>query len=111
MYALIPVVLIAILASIVIWRYVVHPVFLSPLASIPAAHPLAHITSLWIQLQRFRGVEYQCVTDAFSTKGPYIRLGPYEVVVNDIDAVRAGWGVGSANFDKHASYKFFGTHG
>ncbi|RYP90234.1 hypothetical protein DL770_003655 [Monosporascus sp. CRB-9-2] len=112
MYALIAGVTVAIIvATLIVCKHFVYPVFLSPLASLPAAHPLAHITSLWIQWQRFRGSEFQCIAAAFASKGPYVRLGPRELAVNDIDAVGSAWGAGSANFDKHPSYLFFMTHG
>lgn len=103
-------VLAAVLAAL-FWRCIIYPVLLSPLAAVPAAHPLAHVTSLWINWQRFRGVEFDKVTAALAAKGPYVRLGPRELVVNDIDAVHGAWGVGPANFDKHSSYRFFMTHG
>jgi hypothetical protein len=110
MYALVAVATCGVLVFLV-YRLVVYPVLLSPLASLPAAHPLAHVTSLWIQWQRFLGSEFQRVTAAFALKGPYVRLGPHEIAVNDVDAVKDAWGFGAANFDKHSSYRFFRTHG
>ncbi|KAF4880085.1 Tryprostatin B 6-hydroxylase [Colletotrichum siamense] len=111
MHSLVAAALIFILVPVLIWHFIVYPLFWSPLASIPAAHPLCHITSLWIHWKRLRGQEYECVSEAFLSKGPYVRLGPREVAVNDIEAVRNGWGVGSSSFDKHHSYTYFGTHG
>lgn len=111
MHSLVAAALIFILVPVLIWHFIVYPLFWSPLASIPAAHPLCHITSLWIHWKRLRGQEYECVSEAFLSKGPYVRLGPREVAVNDIEAVRNGWGVGSSSFDKHHSYTYFRTHG
>lgn len=111
MYSFIFASFLAVVVVIFVWKHVLYPALFSPLASVPAAHPLVHITSLWIQWQRFRGVEHECITEAFLKKGSYVRLGPQELAVNDIDAVRNGWGVREANFDKHSSYRFFMTHG
>ncbi|KAK6067506.1 cytochrome p450 [Seiridium cupressi] len=85
--------------------------FWSPFVSIPAAHPLANFTSLWIEWQRFQGTDFQSISKAFANKGPYVRLGPRELAVNDIEAVGCIWGVGVADFDKHPSYNYWKTLG
>lgn len=110
MHTLVAAAIVFIIAPVLVWHFIIYPLFWSPLASIPAAHPLCHITPLWIHWRRLRGQEYECVTKAFLSKGPYVRLGPREIAVNDIEAVRCGWGVGSSSFDKHHSYTYFRTH-
>jgi len=102
---------IAIVATALIWRYIVYPLFLSPLASIPAAHPLARFTSLWIEWQRLHGNDFQSISRAFATKGPYVQLAPRELAINDIEAVNCVWGIGAADFDKHPSYEYWATQG
>jgi hypothetical protein len=52
---------VSVVVATLVCNYVVYLVFQFPLASIPAVHPLAHITSLWIQWQRFHGTEYECI--------------------------------------------------
>ncbi|KAI0855913.1 cytochrome P450 [Xylaria cubensis] len=104
-------VILVIAVSALLWKCIVYPFFFSPLASIPAAHPLAHFTSLWIQWQRLHGKDFQSVSKAFETHGPYVRLGPRELALNDIEAVRCVWGVGAADFDKHPSYTYWAMQG
>ncbi|KAL5396666.1 hypothetical protein PMIN03_012949 [Paraphaeosphaeria minitans] len=54
----------------------------NPLRKIPAAHPLAHFTSLWINHVRWRSVENATLQRAHRELGPVVRLGPNEVSVN-----------------------------
>ncbi|UNI23078.1 Unspecific monooxygenase [Purpureocillium takamizusanense] len=100
-----------IVASAVLIRFIIYPIFLSPLSKVPAAHPLACVTPLWIQWRRWRGTEFECIAGAFARKGPYVRLAPNEIAVNAIEAVQNVYGVGSNNFDKHPSYDYFVTQG
>ena len=88
-----------------------YPLFLSPLASVPVAHPLARFTSLWIEWQRLRGKDFQSISTAFATKGPYVQLAPRELAINDIEAVNCVWGIGTADLDKHPSYGYWATQG
>ncbi|KAJ4147812.1 hypothetical protein LMH87_002315 [Akanthomyces muscarius] len=94
-----------------IWKFLIHPVYLCPLASVPAAHPLANVTPLWILWQRFRRREFEIVTAALKKFGPYVRLGPAELAMNSKSDMNDVYGVGRRNFDKHASYDAFITHG
>jgi hypothetical protein len=59
----------------------------NPLRRIPAAHPLAHFTSLWIHWIRWRGIENATLKAAHAKHGPIICLGPDEISVN---CVRGG---------------------
>lgn len=99
------------ISAALIWKILIYPVCLSPLASIPAAHPLANVTPLWILWQRFRGREFEIVTSALKKFGPYVRLGPAELAMNSKSDMNDVYGVGRHNFDKHASYDAFITHG
>ncbi|KAJ3494290.1 hypothetical protein NLG97_g4177 [Lecanicillium saksenae] len=92
-------------------RFILYPIYFSPLSNIPIINPLAAVTSLWIQWHRWRGTEFQLITRGFATKGPYLRVGPNEIILNDIEAVQNVYGVGSNNFDKHPSYDYFITQG
>jgi hypothetical protein len=96
---------------LVLYKLIIHPVFLSPLASLPAAHPLCHVTSLWMQWQRYNGREFAVVAAAFAHKGDYVRLGPREMAVNSVEGVQCAYGVGANNFDRHESYLYFVNHG
>lgn len=94
-----------------IWRFIVYPLFLSPLASVPAASPIARFSTLWIEWQRLRGTDFQAISKAFATRGPYILVSPREIALNDIDAVNCVWGTGATDFDKHPSYNYWVTQG
>ena len=111
MYSLLAGISISIVATALIWKHIVYPLFLSPFASVPVAHPLARFTSLWIEWQRLRGNDFQSISTAFVTKGPYVRLAPRELAINDIEAVNCVWGIGAADLDKHPSYEYWATHG
>ncbi|KAL7775080.1 hypothetical protein CFE70_005996 [Pyrenophora teres f. teres 0-1] len=54
----------------------------NPLRKVPAAHPLAHFTSLWIHAVRWRGVENTTLKAAHDRLGPIVCLGPREISVN-----------------------------
>jgi hypothetical protein len=54
----------------------------NPLRAIPAAHPLAHVTSLWINYVRWQSIENATLKRAHERHGPVVCLGPNEVSVN-----------------------------
>lgn len=99
------------IVAALIWHILVYPLFISPLASVPVAHPLARFTSLWIQWQRFRGRDFEVTTAALQKYGPYVRLGPNELAMQSKEDMNHVYGVGKHNFDKHPSYDAFITHG
>ena len=101
--------LLHVLLALIAYRFIIYPVYLSPLAKIPNAHFLSPLTSLWIHWRRFRGQEIQTVDEAFQQKGPVVRLGPNELSVNMIDGgIRTIHGGG---FEKTEWYDFFMNHG
>ena len=54
----------------------------NPLHRLPAAHPLAPYTSLWIAYARWRGREDAVLRAAHAACGPVVCVGPREVSVN-----------------------------
>ena len=54
----------------------------NPVRKIPAAHPLAPFTSLWISSIRWRKIENATLKAAHDRLGPVICLGPEEISVN-----------------------------
>ncbi|XPS69800.1 Unspecific monooxygenase [Ascochyta lentis] len=111
MYEALVAVLIGVTLAATTWKCVIYPLFLSPLAAIPAASPIARFSTLWIEWQRLRGNDFQSISAAFATKGSYVLVSPRELALNDIDAVHSVWGTGSADFDKHPSYEYWATQG
>ncbi|KMU80269.1 hypothetical protein CISG_08375 [Coccidioides immitis RMSCC 3703] len=98
--------------AFVIYKKILYPLFFSPLAKIPSAHPLASVSSLWIQWKRLTNKEFDAVVSGFRQKGPYIRLAPKEVAVNTMECgVKNIYGIGNDNFDKAPWYNFFQNHG
>ncbi|KAM3079626.1 hypothetical protein ACMFMG_006038 [Clarireedia jacksonii] len=88
-----------VLLVVVVLKVIVYPLLFSPLAKVPAAH----FTSAWIQFQRCRNKEFQCIEAAFKAKGPYVRLGPNEIAINSKEGFQSIYGVGSKNYDRHKS--------
>lgn len=101
----------AVVAAILAWKLLLHPVFLSPLSRVPAAHPLASFSTIWIQWHRWRGSDFDAVAAAFERKGPYVRVGPGEIATNSKDGFECVYGVGKRNLDKYKTYDYFMTHG
>lgn len=68
-----------------IYRYVIHPALLSPLAKIPNAHWSAPISRLWILNKRRVEQDTPTVHLAHQRLGPIIRIAPNEVSVNSVE--------------------------
>ena len=97
---------------VLLYRYICYPVLISPLSSIPCAHPLAAITPLWMDWKRLTGREVTTTFEAFKNHGPYVRLGPSEIAVNTITGgITNAHGHGPQNFNKTSWYDFFINYG
>lgn len=72
----------AILFPFLLLTHVLIAYFRNPLRKIPAAHPLAHFTSLWIHSVRWRAIENATLKAAHGRLGPIVCLGPNEISVN-----------------------------
>ncbi|KAK3111851.1 hypothetical protein LTR53_012483 [Teratosphaeriaceae sp. CCFEE 6253] len=82
---IIPTLAIAFLALLAIYRFIVYPVFLSPLSRIPSAHWSAPISRLWILYYRNREEETPTVHAAHQRLGPIVRIAPNDISVNSVD--------------------------
>ncbi|ORY08531.1 cytochrome P450 [Clohesyomyces aquaticus] len=85
----------------------------NPLRQVPAAHPLAPFTSLWILYIRFHALENQTLRAAHERLGPIICLSPHEVSVNCVkggirDVYAGGMEKGNGRFNW---YSFFTNYG
>lgn len=78
----IPALAVAVLVLLVIYRFIIQPAFLSPLAKIPAANWTAHFSSLWINWIRLTNTENRTIYELHRDKGPIVRTGPNELSVN-----------------------------
>ncbi|KAJ9615323.1 hypothetical protein H2200_001398 [Cladophialophora chaetospira] len=66
-----------------VFKFIVQPAFLSPLAKIPAGHWSAHFSPLWILYIRWTNQENATILRLHQEKGKILRLGPSELSVND----------------------------
>ncbi|CAD6503788.1 BgTH12-05533 [Blumeria graminis f. sp. triticale] len=98
----------AILILIVLYKFIIYPLFLCPLSKIPRAHWSSSISPIWILWIRYRNWENQNVHRAHQNLGSIVRLGPYELSVNSIEAMRT---VYSGGFEKGDWYSSFDNYG
>ncbi|OOG00887.1 hypothetical protein ASPCADRAFT_159267 [Aspergillus carbonarius ITEM 5010] len=91
----------SLLLLILLYKYLLHPYFLSPLSSIPNAHPTSPITSKWITTQRTNTQEVHAIYTAHRQSGPIIRLAPNELSINSLAGLRT---IYTGAFEKHSFY-------
>ncbi|KAI0602017.1 cytochrome P450 3A12 [Biscogniauxia sp. FL1348] len=93
---------------LLVYRYILHPAFVSPLRRIPAAHWSCSVSPAWILWARFRGKENRTLYTAHRQHGPIVRIGPHELSINNIEGVKT---VYQGGFDKHQWYSVFDNYG
>lgn len=100
----------ALILSVLVYDYILYPIFFSPLSKIPNAHITAPISPLWIVWKRFRGWNNRTIHDAHQRLGPIVRLGPSEISINCVEGgIKTVYGGG---FEKHEWYpRVFGALG
>ena len=89
------------LLSLLLYKYVLHPLFFSPLSKIPNAHFSASLLPLWIRSKRQTGSGVSTLLALHEKHGPVVRLAPNEISVNSPDALRT---VYTGGFEKHRWY-------
>lgn len=81
----------------------------NPLRKIPAAHPLAPFTSLWISSIRWRKIENATLKAAHDRLGPIVCLGPEEISVNCVKGgIRDVYAGGFEKRDAVSGYNWYG---
>ncbi|KAJ4989463.1 cytochrome P450 [Stagonosporopsis vannaccii] len=81
----------------------------NPVRKIPAAHPLAPFTSLWISWIRWRRIENATLKEAHDRLGPIVCLGPQEISVNCIKGgIRDVYAGGFEKRDAKSGYNWYG---
>lgn len=96
---------VAAICIVAVYQWVIHPLFVSPLARIPAVHPLAKLSSLYMLWVRYWDYENATVFAAHQSHGEVVRLGPSELSVNCVeDGVKTVYG---KNFDRHYFYNVY----
>ncbi|KAI0183491.1 cytochrome P450 [Xylaria flabelliformis] len=97
-----------IVASLISYRYLLYPAFFSPLAKIPTPHWTCSISDAWILYARFCSLENRTLQVAHKKCGPIVRVGPRELSVNSVEAVKT---IYQGGFDKHYWYSVFDNFG
>ncbi|KAF9876041.1 cytochrome p450 [Colletotrichum karsti] len=80
-----------VVGSVTLWlvyHFILYPVFISPLAKIPAPHWSCHVSPLWILLARKNNFQNRSLHRAHLELGPVVRIGPNEISVDGYDALR-----------------------
>lgn len=90
------------------YHLVIYPALISPLARLPNAHWSAPFSPAWILYQRLRKRENASLQKAHSSLGPFVRVGPNDVSVNDLDAVRT---IYQGGWEKPGWYGVFDNYG
>lgn len=104
------VVAVFLLSLLAAYRYLVHPIFISPLHKIPPAHWSAPISRFWILYTRRRRNENATIYALHQRLGPLVRLGPSEISVNCVDGgIRTVYGGSYEKGDWYAVYKNYGA--
>lgn len=99
----------AVLCILFLYRCLVYPYWLSPLAKIPSAHWTSPFIPWWILWKRYRQQELPAASEAHQRLGPVVRLGPKDLSVSCYDGgIRTIYGGG---FDKPAYFDVFNYYG
>ncbi|MCJ1420522.1 hypothetical protein MMC32_006879 [Xylographa parallela] len=85
-----------------LYRFVVYPAFLSPLAKVPSPNCFASFSPAWILFRRWQGKENRSIFAAHQKCGPIVRLGPNELSVNSIEGLRT---VYKGGFERHVWFE------
>ncbi|KAI8960456.1 cytochrome P450 [Daldinia sp. FL1419] len=96
------------LTAILIYKYVLYPAVFSPLSIIPTPHWSCSLSPAWILWARFNSRENRTLHAAHKQHGPVVRVGPNELSVDSVDAVKT---IYQGGFDKHEWYSLFDNYG
>ncbi|KYG43809.1 hypothetical protein M433DRAFT_542149 [Acidomyces richmondensis BFW] len=92
-----------------VYKYIVFPSIISPLAKLPTAHPLCAFTSRWFARQCTLMRELKTLYGAHRKYGPIVRIGPEEVSVVSQEGIQK---IYVAGLDKDPWYqKTFSIYG
>lgn len=90
------------------YRFIIYPAFLSPLSAIPNAHWSVPLSPLWILHKRYAHCENVALVAAHKRLGGYVRVGPNEVSVDDVEGVKQ---IYMGGFEKPEWYAIFDNYG
>lgn len=104
----VPIIVLVACVGFFVYRFVIYPMFLSPLAKIPNAHWSAPLTPLWILYIRYSRQENATLHASHQKFGSIVRVGPHELSIDKFDNVRA---VYQGGFEKSNFYSIFDNYG
>lgn len=87
----------------------VYELYFSPLAKVPGPK-LAAISDLWLLRKLYRLEKCGTLHRSFAEYGPIVRIGPKKIAINDIDAIKPIYGVGT-RFVKSTWYETWALSG
>ncbi|CAK4021811.1 related to cytochrome P450 monooxygenase [Lecanosticta acicola] len=98
------------LIALALYKFIVHPAFLSPLSKVPSAHWTSRVSPLWIYYHRLQQNDTVAVHAAHQRLGPIIRLAPNELSVNSVEGgIRT---IYAGGFEKGTWYSnYFSNYG
>lgn len=82
---IIPVFAAVAIAALAVYKYVIHPAMISPLARIPNAHWSSSISPLYVLFHRQQQNDTTMLHDAHARLGPVVRLAPNEISINSVE--------------------------
>ncbi|KAK0274392.1 hypothetical protein LTR35_009321 [Friedmanniomyces endolithicus] len=82
---IVPTVAAFLLLSLALYRFIIFPASISPLAKIPPAHWSAPFSRLWILYYRSREEETPTIHAAHQRLGPIVRVAPNDISVNSVE--------------------------
>ncbi|KHN96133.1 Cytochrome P450 [Metarhizium album ARSEF 1941] len=93
---------------VLLYKLVLQPALLSPLAKIPTAHWSCSLSNCWILRVRKRAEENETLFRLHLRHGPIVRVAPNTLSVDGVDALRA---IYQGGFEKSDWYKVFDNYG
>lgn len=95
--------------AITVFRYVIHPLFLHPLAPIPGP-PLYALSKWRLAYEDWCARRTSTIHSLHQQYGPVIRIGPNEIHFNSLAALKKIYGPGSP-FGRTCFYRMFDVYG
>ncbi|KUJ21764.1 cytochrome P450 3A12 [Mollisia scopiformis] len=96
------------ISFLAIYKLIIYPAFLSPLAKVPNAHWSSPIAPIWILWTRYNDLENRVLHAAHLKHGTVVRLAPNELSINDLAGLRT---VYAGGFEKGEWYSIFDNYG
>ena len=105
----IPTLALILLIGLAIYRYLIQPLYISPLSQVPRPKSYA-LTSWRLALDEWLGKRTRRIHQLHQQYGAVIRIGPNEVSFNSTRAMKTIYGAGSG-FEKTTFYRMFDAYG